>query len=67
MELEADMTAAEFLLSFPWFAARYITATLVVLDNATQFMILGSSLTVAWKGMVTAANVILYFSKNEIV
>ena len=67
MELEADMTAAEFLLSFPWFAARYITATLVVSDNATQFKIVGSSLTVPWKGIVTATDVILYFSKNEIV
>ena len=67
MELVADMTAPEFLLSFGCFAARYGTPTLVVSDKSPQSKIVGSSLTVAWKYIVTATDVILYFFKNEIV
>ena len=67
MVLVADMTAAEFLLSFGCFAALYGTPTLFVSDNAPQFKIVGLSLTVAWKDIVTATDVILYFFKNEIV
>ena len=71
MELLADMTTAEFLFSLLCFAARYGTSTSVVSDKATPpapFKIVGSSLTVAWKDIVTATNVISYlFSKNEIV
>ena len=66
MKLVADSTAAEFFLSFRYFAARYGTPTLVVSDNAPHFKIVGSSLTVAWKDIVTATDVILYSSKNEI-
>ena len=49
------------------FAARYGTPTLAVSDNTHQFKIVGSTLTVAWKNIVTATDVILFFSKNEIV
>ena len=70
MALVDDMTTAEFLLSCRCFAARYGTPTLEVSDNALshpQFKIVGSSLTVAWKDIVTVTDAILYFSKNDIV
>ena len=65
--LVADMTAAEFLLSYRCFAARYGIPTSVMSDYDPQFKIVCSSLTVAWNDIVTATSVILYFSKNEIV
>ena len=67
MELVADMTAAEFLLSYRCFATRYGTPTLVVSDNDPHFKIVGSYLAVAWKDVVTATSVIFYFFKNDIV
>ena len=70
MELLADMTTAEFLLSLLCFAARYGNFSSVgqIPPPHAPFKIVGSSLTVAWKDIVTATDVISYlFSKNEIV
>ena len=67
MELVADMTTAEFLLSFRCFAARYGTPTLVVSDNVPHLKIVGSFLKVAWKDIITATDVISYFCKIDFV
>ena len=66
LELVTDMSSTEFLLAFRRFVARRGTPTLVVSDNAPQFVLAKTTLDLAWEDITHSSDVLTYASSNKI-